>query len=328
MHTDDRLDEDGGGRPTAGGSLSESLAPESRGHVAVRPSRTYWTHELSNKFVYLYRDPSTFEIRYVGLATLRNSGSGRQRPEDHLDCKQTSCEVRPWVQRLRAHGLSPIIEVINCGDDEERAKAVEGALISALWGGGQQGLLNHIHGHGEKFRPLGSPRSVAGRRLLAPLSRRDVANLGPALVVNLSIKDFDDYETDGEGRQSVVRRPGAGTFSAVTDERVSDRIRRWWQLGRLHEEWMSGTRALPKLVIGITGPAAHKWVYGALTIDSARIKHMARWPEGLYELPVKPGVDARQLRGRRVAPYQFGPRTSRNGQVFGSNRNLQFDWVD
>lgn len=309
--------------------MSRSSAFESRVEVITAlKSASPYTHDLDEKYVYLYRDPSTYEIRYVGLATLRNGGHGQQRPEDHLTCKQLSCEVRPWVRSLRDKGVSPIIEVINCGDDEAKAKAVEGALISALWGGGERGLLNHIHGHGEKFRPLGSPRSVAGRRLLEPLSRQNVADLGPVLMVNLSIKDFDEYSVDEDGRETVTRRPGAGTFSALTDERVSDRIRKWWQLGALHDEWVSGARKIPKLVIGVSGPPAQKSVYGALVIDRARVKEMARWPGGLYELPVKPGVDARKLRGRILAPYQFGPRVTRNGQTFGANRNQHFDWVE
>jgi hypothetical protein len=286
------------------------------------------THGLSQKYVYLYRDPSTFEIRYVGLATLRNGGHGKQRPEDHLACKQASCEVRPWVEALRKHGLSPVIEVIDCGDDEARAKAVEGALISALWGGGERGLLNHIHGHGEKFRPLGSPKAVAGRRLLPPLTRDDIAALGPALVVNLSIQDFYDDEVDERGKVTRVIRPGAGTFSALTDRRVSERIQMWWQLGTLHEEWLSGVRPLPRLLIGVTGPAHHKWVYGAMTVDRSRIADMTRQPGGLYEIPVKDGVDARKLRGRMLTPYAFGPRTNANGRVFGAIRSQHFDWVD
>lgn len=310
--------------------MSRSSAFERRDDVVATIHQASWprTHELSERFVYLYRDPTTFEIRYVGLATLQNRGKGLQRPEQHLECKQESCEVRPWVQRLRAEGLNPVIEVINCGDDYQRAKAVEGALISALWGQGERGLLNHINGHGEQFRPLGSPRSVAGRRLLPPLTRQDIADLGPALVVNHSIKDFDEHEVDENGREKTVRRPGVGTYSALTDELVSNRIRKWWQIGQLHDGWMSGATAMPKLVIGIGGPSGHKRVYGALTIDVGRIKDMERHQGGLYELPVKPSVDARKLRGRMVAPYQFGPRSTVHGRAFGPNRNQQFDWVE
>lgn len=285
------------------------------------------THELSEKYVYLYRDPETFEIRYVGLATTRNGGKGKQRPEDHLTCKQQTCEVRPWVQSLRTHGRSPVIEVINCGADEARAKAVEGALISALWTSGQRRLLNHIHGHGERFRPLGSPRSVAGRRLLDPLTRSDIAGLGPALVVNLSIEDFADVEIDANGTETEVRRPGAGTFSALTDRRVRERIQRWWQIGGLRDEWLAGDRPMPRLVIGVMGPVQHKWVYGAMAVDRKQIAAMVREPGGLYSMPVKPGVDAAHLRGRVLAPYQFGPRETVNGRVFGSVRAHQFDWV-
>ena len=296
-----------------------------------RPGRLKheYTHELTDHFVYLYRDPETYEIRYVGVGTRR--GSGRQRPEDHLSCKQASCEVRPWATWLGRRDLSPIIEVIDCAD-RAGALALESALISALWTTSSSlrgGLLNHIHGTGEKFRPLGQPRALAGRRLKPRLDRAELAALGPALVVNLSMYDFPEYGEGADADRVVHIRPGAGTFSGLTDQRVADRVRQYWQVGNLREAWLDGSAPRPKMVVGITGPTGHKWVYGAMAIDWAAVPAMERLPGGLYSLPVRQplNVDHRGLRGRVLAPYEFGPARNRNGRVFGSVRAHQFDWV-
>jgi hypothetical protein len=279
------------------------------------------THDLSRHFVYLYRDPRSNSVRYVGKATTQPSAR-LQRPETHQKCG-SSCRVRPWIEELRDVGLSPVIEVVNCLDADEAA-VVEASLISAFWShadDGATGLLNKIHGSGEVFRPLGLPRSMSRRRFEPLLTREELAGRpGPVIVVNLSIHDFEE-----EGQV----RPGAGTYSRVTDRRVADRIRGWWQFGAQVEAWQSGEFPAPKAIVGIAGPPSRKWVYGALDVTRSMVMNMEWASGGLWRFPVRDDVrvDAFNLRGRRVAPRSFGPLTTANGRAFGSVRAHHFDTV-
>ena len=81
-------------------------------------------------YVYIYRDPLSGEIRYVGKGTYQ-VGASRQRVEHHVHSAQNA-EFRQWVQRLASKQQVPVVELFPC-TSEEQAFGVEAALISAFW---------------------------------------------------------------------------------------------------------------------------------------------------------------------------------------------------
>lgn len=74
-------------------------------------------------FVYGLIDPSTKQLRYIGL-----SSSGMNRPLSHFRpsqlAKDTNLHKRRWIEKLAKQGLQPEIEVLErCANREELAEA-------------------------------------------------------------------------------------------------------------------------------------------------------------------------------------------------------------
>lgn len=149
-----------------------------------------------------------------------------------------------WVLKLgKAHRV-PVVEYCECASADE-ALAMEAALISALWRTGD--LFNRIQGRRQtRFRPVGLPKSLRSRIYSDPLTRDDLRAFGGAIVVYIGPTDFAD-DVDGV-------RVGARPRLALSDHDVSNRISKWWQLGRYREQWISGESAAPRLLLGVTGP--------------------------------------------------------------------------
>ncbi|WP_063048668.1 hypothetical protein [Nocardia arthritidis] len=114
-----------------------------------------------------------------------------------------------------------------------------------------------------------------------------------------------------------------------------DRIRRWWAMGEYVERWKDVTSEVPAYLIGVTGPPARRWVWGAINLDSKGWGD-SRESDGLYELPTviageKVSVrdlDAGSLRGRLIAEGEVGGRVMDNGRrQFNKIRAEYFDVI-
>ncbi|MPQ99511.1 hypothetical protein GB931_16630 [Modestobacter sp. I12A-02628] len=305
-------------------------------------------HDLSKHFVYLYRDPIDNRIRYVGLATLQ-ARAKYQRPEAHRRCQPEKCNVRRWLDDLAELGRTPNIEVINC-DSEAQAKAIEAALISALWvpqdAPAEARLLNKIKGCGSRFRPLGLPLALEDRAHRSPVSRAALGGLGPALVVNISSKSFHEVDQASDKTFKTLERPGAVLASRTDEKLVLERYTGWWMIGTQLERWRDGDEEPPRLLVAVTGHTERKWIWAASRIDIPKLLTTEPEDGGYYRIPVllrtsavvdpltgmpsvtiAPTLDARELRGRRVVPRDFGPRVTGRGRAFGSYTSQFFDYV-
>jgi hypothetical protein len=271
-------------------------------------------------YVYVYRDPQSDDIRYVGKGTYRPT-AGTQRVEHHLSSAHNA-EFRHWIERLASKKQVPAVELFPCAS-EEQAFTVEAALISALWttrvNSPKRGLFNKVHGHRARFVPIGLPEELADRRFQRPLTRQDVAEAGGALVVYISSKDFQTEFDD---------RRGAAPHYDLTDDDVRQRILGWWQIGRLVDQWRQKPSTSPALMVGITGTSVRRWVWGALRISRAEWASPEQDAGGLYRIAAedKP-VDARRLRGRLVRPGEFGPLGEEGNRHFGAIASQFFDVV-
>jgi hypothetical protein len=272
-------------------------------------------------YVYIYRDPVSGEIRYVGKGT-HKEGAGKQRVEDHVHFA-ANAEFRQWVERLAAKNRVPAIELFPCSSNEQ-AFAVEAALISALWehpaSRNGSGLFNKVRGHHDRFVPIGLPDRLRDRHYEPRLTREDLADLGGALVVYVNPRDFQTEFDD---------RRGAFPHYDLTDDDVRERILGWWQIGRYLDHWRDHPTETPALIVAVTGPPARRWVWGAVRVSKSEWAG-AEWQEGgLYRIPAdRKKVDARHLRGRLVQTGHFGAIGEDGGRRFGGIRAQFFDIVD
>lgn len=265
-------------------------------------------------YVYIYRDPHTREVRYIGKGI-------RKRVEKHLEDSHNP-ELAAWIERLRKRHVAPIVEHFPCAD-EGQAYAVEGALISTFWtnpaGSNGAGIFNGAHGRGH-FAPLGLPAALAKSPYKPQLSRDDIAARGGALVVLISTTAFES-EFD--------RRPGAMPRLHLPDAEVYERIVGWWQIRRHIEAWEAGEGTPPKLIIGLTGPKGRRWVWGSVRVPKSAWSKAEHVRGGFCRIPASTRtVNADHLRGRLITPGDFGPRRPDGDRRFGSVRAHQFDIVE
>lgn len=107
------------------------------------------TVESLRNYVYIYRDPITGHVFYVG----RGKGN---RCFAHLDDSGES-RKNEVINRLRTSGLEPIIDILRSGLSENQAKLLEASVIDLL---GLNVLTNGVRGHHEGTVSRESARSI------------------------------------------------------------------------------------------------------------------------------------------------------------------------
>lgn len=285
--------------------------------------------------MYLYRDPDTNEILYVGKGTGKRVDAVvkdiYECPDPELRAQKLDIadkrRVRQWFSRLERQGKAPLIEIMPCVDSAQ-ALAVEAALISALW---DDGLLNRVHGHKQEFAPLGLPRSTSRRRFEPALTRSELASVGGAIAVYISPNRF----FEGDARLGAVPRLALSERQQQWQrDDAHRRIRRWWQVGRHVESWAERPDDAPRVLVAVTGPPARRWVWAATELDSSGWVSITREHLGLYELPTKRSagitdrdLDAVGLRGRRVGHGEIGPVLKNGHRQFGGIRSQFIDVI-
>ncbi len=100
-------------------------------------------------YVYLYRDPDTGYVFYVG----RGKGN---RVFAHLKDAGETRKVEV-IKRLALSGKSPIIDILRSGMSENEAKMVEAAVIDLL---GLNQLTNNVHGNHKDTMPRISAKAL------------------------------------------------------------------------------------------------------------------------------------------------------------------------
>ena len=102
-------------------------------------------------YVYLYRDPDTGFVFYVG----RGQGN---RAFDHLKDESETRKVEV-ISRLAAAGKSPVIDILRSGMSEDQAKLVEAAVMDLL---GLNQLTNSARGNHDGTMGRVSARTIIG----------------------------------------------------------------------------------------------------------------------------------------------------------------------
>lgn len=114
----------------------------------------------------------------------------------------------------------------------------------------------------------------------------------PFLAVYVNAKDFRDGRT------------GFDPSAPPTDERIIERISKFWPLGASINRWEKNPALKPKLLIGFSGGPNSRIVIGAICILSSPSAQWLLGDSGGFIVPVDsrsaPGLDAFKLRGRRA----------------------------
>ncbi|MEU4424973.1 hypothetical protein AB0F81_30500 [Actinoplanes sp. NPDC024001] len=303
------------------------------------------TGSSKTHYVYLFRDPDTARIRYVGKGT-GNRLPGWLKAASEIESEAERRPLKRWIEELRETGREPLVETIPAADDE-MAQGMEAALISALW---DQDIFNKVHGNLRRFTPTGLPESLGGRRYEPALTRQEVAAAGGAIVVRVSPKPLDG----GERRGTWPRMPRDADQSDKFLDDVIWQLEKWWALDRYLPQWTDQPSRAPKFLLGLAGSPRRLWVYGSLRIDNKRWRrvldggsdpdHTGRpevpWRDGaLVRVPWKypsrkttkaAALDGGRFRGRLAGVQQFGGRILDAGgtrRAFGSWREQLFDVV-
>jgi hypothetical protein len=196
---------------------------------------------VGEHFVYLYRTPGGAP-KYVGY------GHHLARALSHAEHSHNE-RLREWLSAGRFD-----LTVSGPYRDEDEAKAVEAALISAL-----RPEFNKAPGDGPRFLPVGVPPALAERTAMPALAEGELGVLtGGALVVYLAPGDF---LSDGRRKYDAADPRDADVLS---------NMRGYWDLGKHLSEWAANPGAAPRVLIGVHGRnVAHRFIVGAAAIDTA-----------------------------------------------------------
>ncbi|MFL6137593.1 MAG: hypothetical protein ACJ74O_07315 [Frankiaceae bacterium] len=237
-------------------------------------------NDATDHCVYLYRDPNSQKIVYVGRGATPGRAVQHTRGSHNL-CLRAIIDAGDYS-----------IELAGPYSSAKAAAAVEAALISALrLPTTQAALTNGAQGEGPRFRPFGVPADYADRLLLPPLTVTEVGVItGGALIVRNSF-----------GGELAPGRPRLDPLHPQ-DDVIAENLRRYWLLARLVPRWVSDPPTCPKVILSAAGPVRHRYVPGASLIDTARIG-----TGDPREVPLaRPlDLDACGLRGRMLAGVKF-----------------------
>ncbi len=231
-------------------------------------------------YVYLYRDERG-QPRYVGY------GKRVTRASAHL-IKSHNPKLADFVQQKKF-----AIEIAGPFESEAVGRLVETTLISALSPG-----FNVSQGQSEaRFRPLGVPSAYAERRSMPALQCGDFLSMqkDPPMTVLFVIVGEEDFD-DGRVGYDLAEPPA--------DQKVLERVEKWWQLKRFITDWSTKPKESPGLLIGVHGSPGAQILIASILIDRSAWRDVENSPKGGGKIRVPvlntPGLDAFSLRGRSV----------------------------
>jgi len=252
-------------------------------------------NEDSRHYVYVYRNKYGKPL-YVGY------GASVVRSAAHVGKRAHNAAL---TAALGTGGYT--LEVAGPFGNEQRAKAVETALISAFRL--EPTLCNDNKGHESwRFRSLGVPNDFVRRVDQPTLERatwRELAKrAGGLIVVYINDRDL------GDGRRGDL------LANLPPNAKLVQRVDRYWQLrSYAADTWVAKPRRSPGLLVGVSGSGAMRMVIASMRIDRRgwQAAVAAALPQGLLAVPLlakaNDALDAYQLRGRRVglgAGLRFG----------------------
>ena len=179
-----------------------------------------------NYYVYLYSDPETHEVFYVG------KGTGN-RVFSHLEDQEDSNKVK-YIKRLRSRGLEPKIEILIHGlKDASSALRVEASIIDLL---GLDRLTNQVSGY--QSRTFGR---MTVDQVVAAYSKEPARIKEPALLIRVNqlfrynMEPIELYDiTRGYWGVKLAHAKDAEIALSVYQGIVQEvyRIHKWFEAGQ------------------------------------------------------------------------------------------------
>jgi hypothetical protein len=243
--------------------------------------------EDSRHYAYVYRSNSGKPL-YVGY------GASAVRSAAHLGNQAHNQELTAALKNGNY-----TLDIAGPFGDEQRAKAVETALISVFRL--EPTLCNANKGHTSwRFRSLGVPNEFARRVDKAALDREASRTLakraGGIIVVNINYCDL------GDGRRGDL------LANVSSNAQLRQRIDRFWQRrGHAERPWVPDPQRSPGLPLAVSGRGSMRMVIASVRIDrrGCGIAVDGAQPGGLLCIPSQAepddALDAYQVRGRRIS---------------------------
>lgn len=200
-------------------------------------------------FIYLLRDPRTFEVRYVGKASKPYS-----RFRAHLTEKGTYRKIR-WVQYLLANGLRPIMEVVLCCNINQW-EDVERRLIAS---------------YRKQFNLVNNTAGGIARGFTKEDRKKTADNLRGRKRPDISIRVKEYYKTHRciwKGKnlpESTRKKIGEKSKLKVYSEEYREKLRK-------ASTGPKGNHAIPVLQFALDGTFICKWSYRKGASDYFNIK--------------------------------------------------------
>ena len=235
----------------------------------------------TQNYVYLYRTLAGVPV-YVGYGhevarALQHSGGSHNQP------------LRDWLAKNQFN-----LRIAGPYSSESEAKAVEAALISAM-----NPRFNVAPGDGPQFTPVGVPAGLWERPQMEAMTLDQIGRAASgALLVYLAPGDF---LTDGRKKFDAAQ---------PTDREAVSNIEGVWDISSHLSTWKKDPISGPQVLIGVHGPVKHRFVVGALRIDTSAWGRDSDWIEERrrWRVPLSDptNLDAYGLRGRRLKDVKFG----------------------
>ena len=230
-------------------------------------------------FCYIYKDPKTDELLYVGYGT----DPQRAHTPGH----------NAEVAKLKRRRQQPQIWIAGPYESESAARNIEAALVSAV-----RPPLNRIEQPGIKFRPLGMPDYLFDRRGKPVLDVHQVSRMGQGAIIV-----YCNYSSRLKSGKPKL------TLTNFSDEVIFHNIEDHWYVRKFLRRWIEDPSTSPRTLIAVQGPPDDRVIVAAAVIDIQGWKSTptAKWDSSVHRVPLRHdrGLDAYQLRGRRIE-VRFG----------------------
>jgi hypothetical protein len=104
--------------------------------------------------------------------------------------------------------------------------------------------------------------------------------------------------------------------SAPDDATIFENTTQWWWIDALVAQWQANAAETPRIVAGLAGPPARRYIAGAVEVDRGATWDHSNYPD--FAVPaLSTDIDVGELRGRLVT-----------GATYNQVKTGHFMWVD
>jgi hypothetical protein len=227
-------------------------------------------------YVYIYSDPDTGEIFYVGKGKGNRCFSHIDNVDDHTNKKFAS-----KIKEIQSVGKVPKIEILVHGLDDETSKRVEASVIDLI---GLKKLTNKVGGYNSSKYGRMSLEQISSLYVQKQVDRKDINEKVLLISINKSFRysmtPIELYDvTRGIWRIGEEARNNAEYAFAVYDGIVQEvyKIHTWFPAGETFttkQDFMDGYNDKSRWeFVGKVAEDSVRKKYINSNVSSVRVKH-------------------------------------------------------